>query len=80
MKKQFLLSAFAVVLAVGGVFASSHIDDAFYPAGDSSCSEAQLTNPPCDPAVGVACEDENQIQYYYKINGTGDCLPLTRAL
>jgi hypothetical protein len=77
VKKSFLLSALAVVLAVGGAAASARFADTFYPAGDSNCNETQISRP-CDPGDEELCKDENQVQYYYKINGTGNCLPLTK--
>jgi len=77
VKKPFLLSALAVVLAVGGAAASARFADTFYPAGDSTCS-SQTIAPPCEVGEDEPCETTSHVRYYYKINGTGQCLPLSK--
>lgn len=82
MKKQFLLPVLALAFAVTGAFASNRLADVYFPGGDSDCNETALPGAPCTPGTDALCKTPgpNGINYYYKIEGEGQCLPFEKTL
>lgn len=69
----------AIMLAVGGAYASNKFAPVYYLAGDSDCTGTINITPPCDPGEATPCttDDEVPIPYSYRPNGlTSDCMDL----
>lgn len=76
MKKTFLFSAIAVLLAVGGATASTAFADQYFPAG-VQCTGPSTEIPPCTPGDLILCKD-GTMQYYYTPDNGVSCLQLKR--
>lgn len=76
MKKPLLFSAIAVLLAVGGATASTAFADEYFDAG-SFCEGIPTSVRPCEVGTEIECT-EGGLQYYYRPNGTTQCLQVLK--
>lgn len=79
MKRKLLLPALAIVLAVGGAYASNKFAPVYFEGGDNTCT-IQVPDPGCDPIGDQPCMDQsNNLQHYYKADENAtQCELLTR--
>ena len=78
MKKHFLFSALAVMMAVGGAVASNKLANTYFEAGDQ-CEGDPTSIAPCTPGSATLCKTPGNIQYYYSPDGGVSCLQLRRV-
>lgn len=77
MKKTFLFSAIAVLLAVGGATASTAFANEYFPAG-VQCTGPSSEIPPCTPGELALCKNGSGIQYYYTPDEGVNCYVLRK--
>lgn len=68
MKKQFILPILALVLSVGGAFASSKFAAGYYAAGDDDCSTVASLTPQCTLGNDSDCTNLSDQPYYTKLD------------
>ncbi|MES2418416.1 MAG: DUF6520 family protein [Bacteroidota bacterium] len=81
MKKQILLPALVVLLAVGGAFASGRFTTVYFAGNDDTCQNPILPPDECTPGEDVPCIDPNSnLQYHYKIDANDtECRDLLKS-
>lgn len=70
---RLIFAILALFIASAGVFATQLVADTFYSNDDCSTSVSQ----PCTVGTASNCTIGGT-QYYYKVNGTGNCLLLKK--
>lgn len=64
MKRKLFLPALAIVLAVGGAFASSKLAPVYYASTDFTCSTPLMDQNHCAPGDDEICEENGQTFRY----------------